>query len=265
MKKILLIVTAVVILCVSTSFAVCADVILPRLVDEADVMTGSEEEQLAALLDEISERQQVDIVAYTAISIGNDSAMEYADNIFESYGYGMTADRNCILLLICPETRDWHITTAGYGITAVTDAGLDYISEQFIPYLSEGDYYSAVMVYAGTCDDFINRARAGDPFDSDNLPKEQFPAVRNFIICLVIGSIAAWFVTGKQKAKLITVRKQDGAKIYTKNDSIRVTESKDFFLYRTVNRTEKSDNNSGGSNTHKTSSGTTVGGGGGKF
>jgi len=251
------------ILFTSATLTVYAAGTMPRLVDEADILTDSEEKQITALLDEISERQQVDIVVYAAISIGNDSATEYADNVFESYGYGMNADRSCILLLVCPETRDWHITTAGYGITAVTDAGLDYMAEQFVPYLSNGDYYRTFTIYADTCDDFIDRARAGDPFDSDDLPKEPFPAVRNFIICLIIGLIAAWIITGKQKAKLITVRKQDGAKTYTKNDSMRVTESKDFFLYRTVNRTKKSDK--GGSGTHKTSSGTTVGGGGGKF
>lgn len=265
MKKILLIITAVVILCAGMSLSVSADGILPRLVDEADILTDSEEEELTVLLDEISEKRQADIVVYTAASIGDDPAMEYADNVFELYGYGMTADRSCILLLVCPETRDWHITTAGYGITAVTDVGLDHMSEQFVPYLSNGDYYRAFTVYAAVCDDFIGRARAGDPFDSDDLPKEPFPAVRNFLLCLGIGVAAAWIITGKQKAKLITVRKQDGAKTYTKDDSLRVTESKDFFLYRTVNRTEKSDSSSGGSSTHKTSSGTTVGGGGGKF
>lgn len=265
MKKILLMITAVVILCMSASFSVSANGILPRLVDEADILTNSEEEQLTALLDEISEHQQVDIAVYAAESIGDYSAMDYADNVFESFGYGMDADRSCILLLVCPETRDWHITTAGYGITAVTDVGLKYMSGQFVPYLSEGEYYRAFKVYADYCDDFIERARAGDPFDTDDLPKEPFPAARNLVICLVIGIIVAWIITGKQKSQLITVRKQDSAKTYTKNDSMRVTESKDFFLYRTVNRTEKSDSSSGGSSTHKTNSGTTVGGGGGKF
>ena len=66
-------------------------------------------------------------------------------------------------------------------------------------------------------------------------------------------------------AQLYTVRKQDGARTYTKENSMRVAESKDFFLYRTVSRTEKSDNSSGGSTTHKTDSGTTLGGGGGNF
>lgn len=253
------------ILCLLMTVCVTAAGNVPRLVDDADILSDSEESTLLAKLDEISERQMVDVVICTVSSIGDTSVMDSADNIFESCGYGMDADRSCILLLISMEESEWHITTAGYGITAVTDAGLGYMSDQFVPYLSDGEYIRAFTVYADICDDFIDRARAGNPFDTDDLPNEPFPAVRNFIICLVIGIIAAWTITGKQKSKLITARKQDGAKTYTKNDSMRVTESKDFFLYRTVNRVEKSDSSSGGSNTHKTGSGTTVGGGGGKF
>ncbi len=264
MKRIHIIAFAL-LFCLLMTAGVNAAGTAPRLVDDADILDDAEENTLLAKLDGISERQMVDIVIHTVSSIGDTAVMEAADNIFESYGYGMDAERSCILLLVSMEHRDWHITTAGYGIKAVTDAGLAYMSEQFIPHLSGGDYLTAFTVYADTCDDFLNRARSGDPFDTDDLPKEPFPAVRNFLVCLVIGIIAAWIITGKQKAQLYTVRKQDGARTYTKENSMRVAESKDFFLYRTVSRTEKSDNSSGGSTTHKTDSGTTLGGGGGKF
>ena len=106
-------------------------------------------------------------------------------------------------------------------------------------------------------------ARSGNPFDTDDLPKKQFPAVRNLIICLIIGMIGAWVITGKKKAQLTSVKRQTAAKNYTKNDSLKIYESKDIFLYKTISKTEKSGNFS--SSTHKTKSGTTVGGGGGKF
>jgi len=263
MKKIRFIVFAL-IMCLAASVFVYADGNAPRLVDEADILSGVEEELLLEKLNSISESQNVDIVVHTRSYVDEDSVMDAADNIFENYRYGMNTDRSCILLLVSMEEGEWHITTAGYGITAVTDVGLEYMSEQFVPYLSEGEYLAAFTAYADICDDFINRARAGNPFDSDDLPKGKFPAIRNFLICLVIGIIAAWIIVGKEKAKLRTVHRKLAAKNYTKPGSLAVIESRDFFLYKTVNRIEKSDS-SGGSTTHKTSSGTTVGGGGGKF
>ena len=249
------------VLCISVS----AENYAPRLWDDADILTESEESILISQLDEISERQMVDIVVHTVWSIGEYSAQDAADNIFENYRYGMGEDRNCILLLVSMEYHDWHITTAGYGITAVTDAGIAYIEENMVPYLSDGEYIEAFSAYADICDTFITMAKSGNPFDADDLPKEPFPVLRNLIVCLVIGIIAGWIVVSKMKAELITVRHQTGAAVYTRQGSMNVTGSKDIFLYRTVSKTEKSDSNSAKSGTHKTSSGTTVGGGGGKF
>lgn len=264
MKKCLYIMLAVVLLFVYASVPVSADTLYPRLTDEADALTDAEETEILEKLDKISSDKQVDIMICIVPSVGESSAMEYADNLFEDRFYGMGDDRSCVLLLISMEYSDWHITTAGYGITAVTDVGIDYIGEQITPMMSDGNFADAFLEYASLCERFIDMARSGNPFDADDLPREPFPAVRNFIICLVIGTIAAWIMTGKKKAQLITVRKQTAAKNYTKDGSLKIDESKEIFLYKTVAKQEKSDS-SGSSSTHTTKSGTTVGGGGGKF
>ena len=261
MKKLtVFFITLLLLACIPLSAAGTA----PRLVDGADILGDFEESALLAVLDEISERQMVDLVIHTVSSLEGYSAMEAADGAFESYGYGMDAERSCILLLVAMEEGEWHVTTAGYGIKAVTDVGLEYLSEQFVPHLSAGEYADAFTAYADTCDDFLNRARAGNPFDADDLPKEPFPAIRNFLVCLVIGIIAAWILTNKEKAKLYSVAQKPAAKDYIRDGSLKLSESKDIFLYKTVSRREKS-NDSASSDTHKTDSGTTVGGGGGKF
>ncbi len=252
-----------VLLCLLISVPVSA-ADAPRLVDGADILSDTEEASLLAKLDALSQQQEVDVVIHTVSSTGAETAQDCADNIFESFGYGLNGDRSCILLLVRTEYRDWHITTAGYGITAVTDVGRDYLSGQFLPYLSEGEYLTAFTAYADACDDLISRARGGDPFDADDLPKGPFPAVRNLLICLAIGSIAAWIYVGKHKAQLRSVRPKPAARDYTRPDSFVLAESKDIFLYKTVNRTEKP-SSSGGSSTHRTGAGTRVGGGGGKF
>ena len=56
---------------------------LPRLVDRADLLSELEEEELEARLDEISERQQADVVVVTVNSLDGKSAQDYADEIVE--------------------------------------------------------------------------------------------------------------------------------------------------------------------------------------
>ena len=86
------------------------------------------------------------------------------------------------------------------------------------------------------------------------------------IISLAIGLIVAFIAVGNMKSAMKSVREQAGAKDYVKQNSMNITEARDYYLYRNVTRSAKPDNSSsGGSSTHTTSSGTTVGGGGGKF
>ncbi len=264
MRKHLYIIIAAVLLIAVAALPVSAGGIYPRLTDEADVLTYNEENIVLAMLDRISIDQQVDIVICTVPSTEGCSAMEYSDNLFESRFYGMGSDRSCILLMVSMEYRDWYITAAGYGITAITDAGIEYIGDQIVPLMADGNFADAFVEFASICERFIDMARSGNPFDEDDLPKEPFHAVRSLIISLIIGAVAAWIIVGKKKAQLITARRQTAAKNYTKEGSLNITESKDFFLYKTVSKTEKADS-SGSSSTHTTKSGTTVRGGGGKF
>lgn len=241
----------------------------PRLVDEADLLSDSEETELRDKLDEISERQKVDLVVVTVDSLEGKSPVEYADDFYDYNGYGFGDEYDGVLFLISMEERDWYISTAGYGITAITDAGREYISEKFLEDLSDGEYGAAFTTFAELCDAFITQAREGNPYDVGNLPKEPFPFLMNLAIALIAGFILSFIVTSVMRGKLKSVHSQSVADSYIKRDSMHLTKQSDLFLYRHVDRRKKPENdqasNSGGSVTHTSSSGSTHGGGGGKF
>lgn len=254
------------LLCMTTIMPVFADNGPSRLIDDADLLTSREEASLQSKLDNISEKHQMDVVVVTVNSLEGKSPRDYADDFYDYNGYGYGEEKDGVLLLVSMENRDWYITTTGYGITAITDAGLDYISDEFLTDLSDGNYADAFETYAELCDDFIEQARTGEPYDVGNLPKGSFNIVKMLIISLVIGLVVAFVVTGVMRGQLKTVRRQAGAESYMKNGSLKVTENRDFFLYRHVDRKAKPKNNgSGGSSTHRSSSGRSHGGGGGRF
>ena len=126
--------------------------LLPRLVDRGELLTDREESELLSKLDEISERQKMDVVVVTVDGLEGKTAMAYADDFYDYNGYGYGDSRDGILLLISMEERDWRISTCGYGITVFTDAGQEYISDKFLPYLSDGDYSEAFTKYADLCE-----------------------------------------------------------------------------------------------------------------
>jgi uncharacterized protein len=237
------------------------------LFDEPDLLTDSEESELIAKLENICSQKQMEVVVAAFETIGDYTPMEYADDFYDYNGYGYGENRDGLVLIIVMDTSDWWISTRGSAITAFTDAGIDYIGEQIVPYLSDGDYYGAFNRFAEQCVVFIDQANAGDPYDTHNLPKEPFNAGMALVIALVIGFIIAKIYTGSLKGQLKTVQAQRAAANYVKNGSLNVTNSRDFFLYRSVSKTakESSSSGSGGSSTHRSSSGATHGGGGGKF
>jgi len=168
---------------------------LPRLVDQADLLTDSEESALSDRLDEISERHQFDVVVVTVDSLEGETAVVYADDFYDYNGYGFGDERDGILLLISIEERDWCISTTGYGITAFTDAGQAYISERFVTDLSVGDYAAAFTNFAVLCDAFITQADTGEPYDIDHLPQEPFDLVWNLAVALIIAFVISLIVT----------------------------------------------------------------------
>lgn len=248
------------ILCLMTALVLPVYAAPDLLVDDADLLSGAEAAQVESELSRISGKYGMDIVIVTVESTGWQSPMAYADDYYDYNGYGPDG----ILLLISMEEGDWWVSTTGYGITAVTDAGLQYMSDRFVPYLSDGEFAQAFLEFARLCDEFIAQAKTGDPYGSHNLPKEPFDLGKNLIIALVIGLVAALIVTGIMKGQLKSVRRQVRADAYITADSLQLTHSRDIFLYSHIRRRERPKQSSG-SSTHTSSSGTRHGGGGGRF
>lgn len=159
MNKKLLSVFFAVLLCVVVSvpaFADTAEDYTPHLIDNADLLTGEEESNLLAKLDEISDRLSVDVAVVTEDSIGDKTPREYADDFYDYNSYKYNPDG--VLLLISMEERDWYITTTGSAITAITDARRGNMEDAFLSDLSGGYYYDAFSTYAPICATATSRA-----------------------------------------------------------------------------------------------------------
>ena len=165
------------------------------------------------------------------------------------------------------DDRKWHMSTGGECISIFTDAGLNYMQEQFVSALSEGEYAEAFNTFADLCDDFMAQADMGEPYDTGNLPKEPLS------ILWYIGAVAAAFLLAFiwgsiEKGKLTTVRENQTASDYAVAGSLNVYNSHDQMVrtYVTQRALPKEDSSSSsGSSTHTSSSGSSHGGCGGSF
>lgn len=257
MKKKVLIFLFVFLFVFPICHAVNASSTQSRLVDKANLLTAAEETEILSRLNEISERQELDIVIVTVNSLNGKSPRDYADDYYDNYGYGFGLKKDGILLLVAMSTRDLYISTSGYGMKAFTDVGIEYIEDSIAPSLADEEYAFAFKEYARICDDFITRAKNGTSYGRGNYNITQF-----LWISLAIGLVVALIATGIMRRQLKSVRFKTGASDYMKKDSFVITKSNDIYLYKTVTRRARPKDDGG---SHRSSSGRSHGGGGRKF
>ena len=278
MKRIIMILSALLVAVVPMSFAVSGEEIpderqLPRLVDRAELLDSDEADELLTLLDRLSDEVQCDFNG-CRIRLGGVTMATFDGDFYDYNGYGYGEDRDGIMLLINMGERDVHISDCGYVYHALSQKQLDRLREQVTPYLSSGDYYTAFRTFANRSAQLITDARNGgddEPAVDDHSFEGFFRSLGSIpLICIVVGVIGGFIAVSIMKGKLKSVRRRGEASDYVRNGSFNITNSSDIFLYTTVSKTARpkddaSSHGGGGGGGHVSSSGTSHGGSSGKF
>lgn len=248
MKKKVLAVLLALIIC--SSFVVFASASSnDYVVDEANLLTRSEEEELNEKLQAFAEKNKSEIVIVTVDDLGFKSAREYADDYYDYNGYGYGEDHDGMLVLYKDGEvgdREIYISTCGKGID---DYDSDEIIDSMIGYLEDGEYVEAFEA----C---IETAERSHSFYVDPVW---------IIISIALGMIIGFIVPSAMASANRSVRYQRDASVYARPGSMRLTGNADVFLNAAVTRVAKPKQNSGSGSTHRSSSGRTHGGGGRRF
>ncbi len=269
LKKVLSFISAAVVLLTVTSMTAYAEN-SDKVVDNADILTDSEEAELEDMILDIIEKhgRKYDIAVVTTYGTNGKSIEAFADDYYDYNGYGYGSKNSGIILAIDMEERAYHMSTCGEGITVFTDYGLERLDSNFVSFLSSGDYSDAFRSFADESDELIDYYESnGKPYDIYR--KKHY--VLYFMIALAAGLIIAATVCGMMSSQLKSVNMQTQAENYIRQGSFRVTGGTDKFLYSNVTKTRVSSSSgssghrSGGSSTHSSSSGSSHGGHGGHF
>ena len=220
MKKLLFSLLVILTLCICWSVpSLAADY---ALIDDADVLTPDEHNELSEMLQTFNQKNDIDIIIVTSFYRSQTNAEVYGDN--------------AVVLSVAVSSRDMDIVATGGAKDYFSDSNIDAILDAIEGDMRDDNYADAFRTYIEKCDD---RLETGNSFDS--------VALMYLGISLIIGLVVALIVTGIMAAKLKSVRSKVGATDYVKHGSLNVTLTRDMFLYRTVNRIAKPKQSSGGS------------------
>lgn len=270
-RSIILILTFILLTTSYSAVFAGSDRELLLIVDNADLLSDYEEELLDMQLESISEKHRCEIIIVTVNSLDGKTATEYADDFFDYNGYGYGENDDGILLLISMEYRDWAISTHGFAITAFPDAVIDYMADEIVSSLSEGNFKRAFSRFSILCDEFLTEARASKTGSSSYDSRKTLGMTPRILISLGIGIVIAFIITSIMKAQLKSVRFQPAADSYIRKNSLNIRQSRNLYLYSSITKrakpknTSSSGSHSSRSSTHRSSSGRTHGGRSGKF
>lgn len=239
------------------------------VVDNADLLTHTEENELSEKLQDISDELQFDVVVVTTNSTGSKTATEYADDYFDYNGYGRGSNNDGALFLVDMGDRKWAISTSGYGIEAIVDSALNDMEEEIVPYLKSGDYDGAFNEFADLTYDIVNDAKNGKSYSNSttSTTKNHKNIGTNLIVAFSIGAGISLIIILVYRSKLKPVKFQKEAKEYIVPGSFNLRRSDDVFLYFNITKVpipKNNDSDDSGS-FHSSSSGSSHGGSSGSF
>ena len=241
-----------------------------RLLDAADLLSDSEEADLLQRLNSISETHKSNVVILT-VNEHTGPVQDFADDYFDYNGFQADYYTSGILFMLSMEDREWAISTHGSAAEAFTDYGQEYLMDQMLPYLSDGDYYRAFSEYINVADRFFTLYEQGTPYDVNNTRAPKNP-LAGAAVSILIGIVVALAVVAFMARDLHTVHMNASAAGYQSHSGIKMKVHHDTYVRTTTARTKlpEHDNNSrgghsGGSTMHTSSSGSSHGGSHGHF
>ena len=225
---------------------------LPTMIDEAGLLTDHEITFLKNQAETLQEAHGFDIVILTVNSTQGRSPRQYAESYYDRQGY---ADDG-ILLLVSMEERDWYICTTGKCQEIFTSYGIDKLGDQFVSYLSEGDYFRGFERFMSNIPTYCDAYDRSEPID-------RTIGISHVMIALIIGAAIGGITIAIMRSAMNTAKAKPSATEYVKKGTFHPYGNFDMYLYSRVTKTPRQTNSSGSHGSG--GGGRSHGGGGGKF
>lgn len=244
-----------------------------RVLDEAELLSDSEEEELAEKIDDLIDAYDMDVVIltvedYTEYSNDNVDIREFARLFYWENGYGFDKKKSGMILVLSMAERDWYMYIEGDANVAVNDYGSEYITDRMLKKLGDNKFAEGFSGYLDDIELFLKEYAKGKPYGDDHQVVTTERMVKYFGIAVGISVVLALIIVLGMKSGMNTAKPKLAAKEYVKNGSFVLTNKQDLYLYSKTTKTAipKNDSSSSSGGGGGRSSGSSGGGGrGGKF
>ena len=230
-KKFFAFVTLLVIMNFSAALAAQSSIYPASVVDTADVLTETQIDELSKRIRAVEKRHQIRIgIEFLKTIMGKDETIA-ANSLLDKNFSG--AKNGGILLLVVMDTRKWQISTDSLMRARIPDTNA--LANNFLGDLSAGSYYNAASNYIDGIDKYLTYyEQNGAPYAASD---EFDPMALMFAV--VFSTVCGIMFRSMLISSMSNVRPAVSAREYLKEDSIKITDKHDRFLFKNVSRRRK--------------------------
>lgn len=273
MKRLRLIVAALCLLAANViPVAASEGTDLPKVIDDAGILSDYDEAQLSSQIDELIQQYQIDIVLMTENRRQEGTAQAEADLQYVNRGYGIGEGKDGIMFLLDMGSREWAISTNGAAMTMFSDYDLSALGDHAASgYFSSDQYYQGFQSYLKELNKTLERNlnpqkeenKLGDALasaiadgqkeaeskqeekaeetaeETDAKPKEPKgpKGPEDYIIpALVCGLILTILYMASLKSGMKTANMQKDAQGYQRGDAASQIRKRDIFLTSSITK-----------------------------
>lgn len=213
---------------------------LPRVVDDADIFTPSEEAQLTQLVNDLIAKHngKYDLVIFTDVSnYGVGAGMSASDGVYpadfyQAHGYGKGENYSGSVIFICmePGNRYWWSAARGDSRSYFTSENVNALDDGIESYMVDGDYASAMYRYIELLDEIYTNGKITHKRSAGD-----------YLFCgaaaAIVGLIAGAINSSSKVRKMKNVNFATYANDYIVQNSFNLRGVNEMFLYKNVTRT----------------------------
>ena len=246
MKKRVVSLLSLLALCLLLALPVLADSRreLPLVCDDYGLLTQSQTDELEARAEEYSRQYECDIILVIVPDTQGYGIQRFAEAVYSKYQYGWGEERSGVMLLLSMAGRDYDLLTHGFGSTAFTEYGGDWVMYDVKRYLKRNDWYGAFDKYLEEAADYLQRARNGRPIDYYGFGSPYHRgfrlSVRTVLWSLLAAVIAALIVVAVLRTRMKSAVLQTKADDYLDGE-LQLEGESDTFQKKDIVRTVRSE------------------------
>ena len=241
-----------------------------KIVDLADLLTDSEESDLAAEIVAATAASGMDFVFFSYSDNSVTDLQQYAEDFYDFNGYGIGSEYDGVLMYINMGTRDVDMIVCGRPNAVFTASVQNSVMNEVIPHLSEGDFYAGASLFVQETAGYMLRADAAT-VDQNYAELERqldrqgkMPVGQALLFSFLIAAAIIGILALRQRSSM---KSAPALQTYFSAEGMRLTLSRDTFLSTHTTKTPIPKNTSSGGSSggaHRSSSGKTFSGGGGR-